>query len=197
MEHPDAPPGKALKYTLVERERRFLLGRVPAGPCVGRAEITNHYLDGTRLRLRQTVETTAAATTMVWKLTQKIPAPTGGPGLITTLYLSAAEHAALDVLPGPILVKTRYSVPPFGIDVLGGELEGLVVAEIEFATDDEQAAFPAPPESVAEVTLDARFTGGHYLTMARDGLLAALAELGAPLVDATELRERSLTRERT
>src|SRR5262249_10349058 len=80
MEHPDAPVGNSLKYTLVERERRFLLGAVPAGPCVRRAEITDRYLQGTRLRLRQTVETTAAGTTTVRKLTQKIPDPAGGPG---------------------------------------------------------------------------------------------------------------------
>ena len=100
MEHRDAPAGKATKYARVERERRFLLLRVPAGPCIRRAEISDLYLSGTRLRLRRTVETTASARTTVRKLTQKIPAPGGGPGLITTMYLDEAEYEALATLPG-------------------------------------------------------------------------------------------------
>ena len=111
MEHRDAPAGKATKYARVERERRFLLPRVPDGPCLRRAEITDLYLSHTRLRLRRTVETTAAATTTVRKLTQKVPAPAGGPGLITSLYLDEAEYEALSMLPGAGLTKTRYSVP--------------------------------------------------------------------------------------
>ncbi len=192
MEHPDAPAGKALKYTLVERERRFLLRALPPGPCIRRAEITDRYLTGTRIRLRETVETMADGTTTVRKLTQKIPAPAGGPGLITTLYLSAAEHEVLTAVPAQVLVKTRCSVPPFGIDVFRGSLEGLVVAEIEFATAAEHDAFAPPPESVAEVTLDPRFTGGRYLTTTRDDLLSMLADHGAPLVDARELLARPL-----
>ena len=92
MEHRDAPAGKATKYARVEHERRFLLLRLPDGPCVRRAEITDLYLAGTRLRLRRTVETTAAAIVTVRKLTQKIPAPAGGPGLITTVYLDQSGY---------------------------------------------------------------------------------------------------------
>ena len=198
MQHPDAPAGKDLKYTLVERERRFLLGAVPTGPCIRRAEITDRYLHGrsvTRLRLRQTVETTTAGTMTIRKLTQKIPNPSGGPGLITTLYLSAAEHEVISALPADVLEKSRYSVPPLGVDVFRGPLAGLVVAEIEFATDEDQAAFAPPPESVAEVTFDDRFTGGRYLHTGRDDLLALLAEHGLEPVDARELAERPLSPE--
>jgi CYTH domain-containing protein len=195
VDHPDAPAGKSLKYTLVERERRFLLARPVAGPCVRRAVITDRYVTGTRIRLRHTVETTTEGTTTVRKLTQKVPAPAGGPGLITTLYVSDAEHEVLRQLPAATLTKTRYSVPPFGVDVFEGELAGLVVAEIEFATDEDQARFEPPPESVAEVTLDARLTGGRYTTMSRDELLAILDEYGVGPVDGTELASRELVPE--
>ncbi len=194
MEHPDAPAGKSLKYTLVERERRFLLGRVPHGRCVRRAAITDRYVDGTRIRLRETVETTAGGTAVVRKLTQKIPAPVGGPGLITTLYVSEAEHAVLTLLPAVTLTKTRYSVPPFGVDVFGGELAGLVMAEIEFATEADQRAF-APPLESAEVTVDDRLTGGRFTQMTRDELMEILFEYGIDLVDAAELAARPLSPE--
>jgi CYTH domain-containing protein len=192
VEHPDAPVGKALKYALVERERRFLLGRVPTGACVRRAVITDRYLSGTRLRLRQTIEMTVDGTVTLRKLTQKIPAPAGGPGLITTLYVDEAEHAALRALPGAELVKTRYSVPPFGVDVFTGPLTGLVVAEVEFATDDEHDRFPAPPESRAEVTLDPRLTGGRLVRMDRSELLGILTAYALEPVDASELATRPL-----
>lgn len=129
------------------------------------------------------------------KLTQKIPAPDGGPGLITTLYLSAAECDVLSAVPAQVLTKARYSVPPLGIDVFGGPLQGLVVAEIEFATAEEHDAFPPPPEAAAEVTHDERFTGGRYLTTTREDLLAMLADHDASLVDASALAARPLTPE--
>jgi CYTH domain-containing protein len=79
--------------------------------------------------------------------------------LTTTLYVSEAEYDVFRTLPAAVLVKTRYNVPPFGIDVFTGALAGLVLAEIEFDTDAGQDEFPAPHESVAEATLDGRFTG--------------------------------------
>jgi CYTH domain-containing protein len=192
VDHPDAPVGKSLKYTRPERERRFLLGRATEGPCVRRAVIIDRYIVGTRIRLRQTVETTTAGTTTVRKLTQKIPAPTGGPGLITTLYVSEAEYEVLRRLPAATLTKTRYSVPPFGLDVFGGELAGLVLAEIEFSDDEAHARFDPPVESVAEVTQDVRLTGGRFTQMPRAKLLEILSEYGLTPVDATELAGRPL-----
>ena len=191
MEHRDAPAGKATKYARVERERRFLLLGVPDGPCIRRAEINDLYLAGTRLRLRRTVETTATATTTVRKLTQKIPADGGGPGLITTFYLDEAEYQALATLPGAELTKTRYSVPPLGVDVFTAALSGLVMGEIEFETADEEARFPSPAESALEVTRDERFTGGRLAVMGRPELLALLATLGLEPLDASELAVRA------
>ena len=45
-------PGHRDKYALVERERRFLLAGPPPGGAA-RRDITDHYLAGTRLRLRR------------------------------------------------------------------------------------------------------------------------------------------------
>lgn len=177
--NPHAPRDKSRKYALAERERRFLLAGLPDDqPIVRTAQITDRYLVGTRLRLRLSVETAGGSTTTVYKLTQKVPAADGGPGLITTFYLSQAEYDALATLPMRQLQKTRYSMPPFGVDVFAPPLHGLTMAEAEFASEADLHAFVIPPFAIAEVTHDARFTGGSLVTMGRDELLQLLASFG-------------------
>jgi CYTH domain-containing protein len=114
------------------------------------------------------------------KLTQKIPADRPGPvqGLITNTYLSAAEYDVFATLPAEVLRKTRYSLPPFGIDVFDPPLHGLVLAEAEFTSDETMNAFGVPPFAVAEVTGDPRFTGGRLVAAGRGELLEWLAEYG-------------------
>jgi CYTH domain-containing protein len=193
MEHRDAPPGKALKYARPDRERRFLLAAAPDGPCVRRAAITDLYVNGTRLRLRRAVETTASESTISRKFTQKIPAPGGGPGFITTIYLDEAEYLVLSELPGSGLTKVRYSVPPFGVDVFTGNLAGLLMAEIEFENAEEETYFQVPPDAIAEVTNDPRLSGGRLALTKRNELVALLGEFGLKPLDAYELAARTLT----
>lgn len=99
-------------------------------------------------------------------------------GLITNIYLSAAEYDLLAALPGQVLAKTRLSVPPLGIDVFDPPLHGLVLAEAEFTTDHEAQSFIPPRIAVAEVTGDVRFTGGSLARTKRHDLLIWLAEFG-------------------
>lgn len=176
--NPSAPPGKSRKYALFERERCFLLAALPDRPVVRTTRITDRYVLGTRLRIRQMVEAAGGSTTVVYKLTQKVPAADSGPGLITTFYLSERESTALAALPAQKLRKTRYSMPPFGVDVFDPPLNGLTLAEVEFASDDALNAFVPPPFAVAEVTRDVRFTGGRLVTTDRDELLQILASFG-------------------
>ena len=128
--HPDAPDGKADKYALVELERRFLLAASPVGVPIRRWLIEDRYLLGTRIRLRRMTDLDEAAG-VTYKLTQKIPTGAGTPGLITTMYLSAAEYAALVTMPADTLRKIRSSFPPLGVDTFEGALHGLVLAEAE------------------------------------------------------------------
>jgi hypothetical protein len=79
MMHPDAPPGKATKYSRLERERRFLFAKVPSGMPVLTASILDHYIRGTRLRLRRAEQKEEARSRVFYKLTQKIPSYDGGP----------------------------------------------------------------------------------------------------------------------
>jgi CYTH domain-containing protein len=174
-----APVGKVEKYARRERERRFLLGAVPDEPApVRTAQITDLYVTSTRLRLRRSVERTATDQVTIYKFTQKLPEEDGAPGLITTIYLSAEEYAALSVLPGSKLTKTRLSIPPFGVDIFDAPLDGLFLAEAEFDSDATLAAFEEPTWSVAEVTVDPRFRGGRLASTGADELRSWLSEFG-------------------
>ncbi|MGH8202039.1 MAG: hypothetical protein ACREVO_17010 [Steroidobacteraceae bacterium] len=176
--NPSAPPGKSARYARPERERRFLAAGLPAGEVEKSAQIIDRYLVGTRLRLRHMIETRATATSTYYKLTQKVPAADGGPGLISTTYLNLDEYHRLATLPAAVLSKTRYSVPPFGIDAYQAPLDGLFIAEVEFEDDAAMRAFNPPPWTIAEVTLDSRFTGGHFVTMRAEDLAGLLAAFG-------------------
>jgi CYTH domain-containing protein len=176
--NPSAPAGKSQRYARPERERRFLLARPPTGAVERTAHIVDRYLVGTRLRLRQMIETHGASTSTYYKLTQKVPASDGGPGLLSTTYLNMEEYTLLATLPAAVLRKTRHSVPPFGIDSYEAPLRGLFLAEVEFDDDAAMNAFKPPSWIVAEVTLDSRFTGGHFITMRSGDLTGLLSAFG-------------------
>jgi hypothetical protein len=172
-------------YARVERERRFLLAAAPErlpGPA---RRITDRYLTGTRMRLRR-IELPGAAPES--KLTQKIPARprTAGTGngagavqgLITNTYLSPAEYEVFAVLPARVLCKSRFSLPPLGVDVFEPPLHGLVLAEAEFDSAEAAEEFAVPDLAVAEVTRDPRFTGGRLAVTDRPELLEWLAGFG-------------------
>jgi CYTH domain-containing protein len=169
------------KYARTEIERRFLLAGVPEGAEVLRSvDIADRYLDGTRLRLRRQMQRGGP---IVLKLTQKLPAPGehGEQGVLTTFYLSEAEHAALAALPAATLRKTRLSIAPYGVDAFAAPLAGLVLAEIEFDSLDAAAAFQPAPFCLAEVSADRRFTGGSLARASRDEVAAWAAEYGIEL----------------
>lgn len=119
-------------------------------------------------------------------LTQKVPAPEGRPGLISTTYLNLDEYHRLATLPAAVLRKTRYSVPPFGIDAYAAPLGGLFIAEVEFEDDVAMRAFKPPSWTIAEVTLDSRFTGGHFVTMRAEDLADLLAAFGLNATRCTQ-----------
>ena len=175
-------PVCAGKYARIERERRFLLAGPPSASTVtARRRITDRYLMGTRLRLRRVDYLDSGD--CEFKFTQKVPASRPGyvQGLITNTYLSAAEYGLLASLPAAVLTKTRLSVPPLGVDVFERPLHGLVMADVEFSTDNEAESFLPPPAAVAEITDDIRFTGGRLVSAHRHELLAWLAEYGIEL----------------
>ena len=169
------------KYARIERERRFLLDRFPAGArSVRIRRILDRYIEGTALRLRKQSDDGAPD---VFKLTQKIPGRAGGSqqGLITSMYLTNDEFSLLAQLPAADLIKTRYSVPPFGIDVFEGGFEGLILAEAEFDSAAAADSLTSPSFALHEVTADDRFTGGQLSHASRRQLDTWLMEYGIRL----------------
>lgn len=169
------------KYARIERERRFLLAQFPSDATVVRnRRITDHYIEGTTLRLRKQCYDDGLTT---FKLTQKLPMRGNGAqqGFITSMYLTQDEFHVLAQLPAKKLTKTRFSVPPFGIDVFDGLLEGLILAEVEFDSADAAEAVPVPSFAAGEVSSDDRFTGGQLVRASRQDLKNWLVEYGLPI----------------
>jgi CYTH domain-containing protein len=170
------------KYARTEIERRFLLAGVPDGADVLAVNgIDDRYLDGTRLRLRRMAQVGGPT---ALKLTQKLPAPDGHgrQGALTTLYVSEDEYAALAALPAATLSKTRLSLAPYGVDVFRGHLDGLCLAEVEFESEQDAAAFRPAAFCRAEVTADRRFTGGELVRASSAQVRAWTAAYGIELV---------------
>lgn len=178
------------KYARIERERRFLLADLPPATTPTAVHtITDSYLIGTTLRLRHMADENGGHQ---YKFTQKIPAELPGPmqGLITNTYLSKVEYDLLAELPGTMLVKTRYRCPPFGVDVFAAPLHGLVMAEVEFGTDNAMLDFRPPRYVLAEVTEDRRFTGGCLATASREQLRSWLAGYGIDVAESASTVNR-------
>ena len=174
------------QYARIERERRFLLSQFPSNENVVRIRrISDRYIEGTTLRLRELSEDNGP---VIFKLTQKLPSPANGAqqGLITTMYLTKDEFRVLALLPAKTLRKIRHSVPPFGIDVFEGELEGLLLAEAEFDSAEDADALTIPPFLSREVSTDDRFTGGRLVCASRQDVGAWLSEYGIGLATAEQ-----------
>lgn len=146
----------SLKYAVVERERRFLVAEVPEGVTAVR-HVVDHYLDGTRLRLREVTEVDGTVTR---KLTHKVRLGEGAAEVAcTNSYLDEDEWAVLISLHARTLRKQRSIVERDGWRVAVDRHEdGTLVAEI-----DDGAGGPTglPPwlDVLAEVTLDEAWTG--------------------------------------
>lgn len=148
----------SLKYAVVERERRFLVSRLPAA-AHERLRIVDRYVTGTRLRLREVVTEDGAVTR---KLGHKVRLGEGPDEIAcTSLYLDDGEWQMLCRLPAKTLRKVRHLVTRGGVTVAIDELEdGTLLAEI-----DDQDGAPVPPPSwldvLRDVTHDEKWTGAQ------------------------------------
>lgn len=89
-----------------------------------------------------------------------------------TLGLTQDQFEELWPLVGAVIEKTRYVTDQDGrtleVDVYGGKLDGLVVGEVEFPSEQEAKRFVPPEWFGREVTTDVRFRN------------SALAQAAAP-----------------
>lgn len=145
-----------LKYARVERERRWLLPRLPPGLEGEVLLIEDRYLLGTRLRLRNV---TATDGSVVRKLGHKVRLGAGPAEIAcTSLYLDESEWDRLLDLPAHQLSKRRtrcrVEAATIAVDEFMGPLAGLVIAEI-----DGPGRLPEDWAAIAEVSDDERYTG--------------------------------------
>lgn len=148
----------SLKYAVVERERRYRLGRLPDGVSSTK-EVLDRYVTGTRLRLREVRESDGTVTR---KLGHKVRL-TDGPAEVacTNFYLDDAEWALLAALPARLLRKRRHMVRRDGLLVAVDEHEdGTLIAEID--DGDQPSEFvPEWLDVVDDVTSDEAWTGAQ------------------------------------
>jgi CYTH domain-containing protein len=110
--------------------------------------------DGTEVRVRRRDGATAVLTVK----------SSGGRGRVEEeIDIEPARFERLwPLTEGRRIEKRRYELPAgeglvIELDVYAGDLDGLVVAEVEFASDEQADAFTPPPWFAREVTDDPRY----------------------------------------
>jgi CYTH domain-containing protein len=155
------------KYSRIERERRFLLDRLPdATDSDDFVRLCDTFIDGVYLRIRRVER--PDGTEVLTKLGQKIldrDAPDDPTRReMTTIYLAPGQADHLKCLDGPQSVKRRYKVEEQGwtfmIDVWEAPTgsAGLVLAEVECPSDAELAKIAKPTWAAREVTSDPNYS---------------------------------------
>lgn len=136
----------------VEIERKFLVERLPPGVTIAACRaIRQGYVaiaaDGSELRVRE-VDGDAFVTVK-----------SGGHGTrreVETPIETALFDALWPLTAGRRVEKQRQLIPHDGVtielDVYGGSLEGLLVAEVEFESSQDAERFSAPAWFGREVT---------------------------------------------
>lgn len=156
------------KYARIEHERRFLVTGSPMGLADAEAcHVDDHYITGTRLRLRCLTPDNGNAP--VFKLCKKYGAVAVAAEPIVNIYLTAGEYVVLAALPRLRVTKRRYHVMNldrrFSLDIFEGALTGLMIAEVEAADATGLLAIAVPAWVDAEITDDPWFHGGHLATV--------------------------------
>lgn len=157
--------GRSWKHAVIEREHRFLVSTVP--DAVERvSSITDRYLVGTRLRLREVRDGDGQ---VVRKLGQKVRTGRGPDEIAcTSIYLDDAEWDLLSRLPAHVLKKRRHHVRRDGLTLAVDELaDGTLLAEID---DGDGPARPVPAwlAVVRDVSADEAWTGAALAAAAPD-----------------------------
>jgi CYTH domain-containing protein len=152
-----------------EIERKFLVATIPDELPEPGVEIRQAYLstEPTEVRVRSSDgdghELTVKSLGGLTRVEVSVP-------------LASGQFDELWSLAQGVIEKTRRHVDVDGhtaeVDVYGGKLDGLVVVEVEFPSEQEAASFVPPPWFGREVTTDGRF---------RNAALAAADGPPAPL----------------
>lgn len=174
------------RYTRPEYERRFLVK--PGSRWRESVEPYSKHFDDLYIRhshLRLRTLTDSATGREFIKLTKKLV--TGSPyqQLVGSIPLSPMEYEFIAALPGDRLQKVRHyhfhEGNVFSIDVFQGELQGLVLCEVETADLESLKRIEPPEYCVRDVTDDAFFTGGNLSRASSSEVADRLGALGLTL----------------
>lgn len=148
----------SLKYAVVERERRYLVARLPPG-VTSTKDITDHYVTGTRLRLREVREQDGTVTRKLGHKGRLTPGPEEV--ACTTFYLDDHEWTVLSALPARTLRKKRHLVDADGwLVAIDAFADGSLLAEIDDG-DQPSVGIPDWLDVIRDVSDDETWTGGE------------------------------------
>jgi adenylate cyclase len=143
----------------IEIERKFLVAEPPSDLSRWPSSaIEQGYLavadDGTEVRVRRRDGKAAVLTVKSGGARRRVE---------EEIDIEPERFARLwPLTDGRRIEKTRYEIPAndgavIELDLYTGDLDGLVVAEVEFDSDEKAEAFAAPPWFEREVTDDPRY----------------------------------------
>lgn len=153
-------------FTVVEYERRWLCRDVPRAQVIRSERISDLYVAGSRLRLREARPIDGGPARLRLSRKADVDSRTR---LVTSIYLPEEEFAVLAAsLPGRRIEKLRHTLRSptevvLSVDQFQGALDGLVMVEAEFGARETMAAFPMPDFTFREVTDDPRYSGGYLV----------------------------------
>ncbi|MBO5239397.1 MAG: CYTH domain-containing protein [Lachnospiraceae bacterium] len=157
----------------MEIERKFLIKQIPVNlneyPY---EEIEQGYLNTTPvLRIRRKNDS--------YIFTYKSAGLMSREEIELPLSKEAYEHL-IPKCDGNLITKTRYRIPEehgytIELDIFHGCLDGLVLAEVEFPSEEAALAFPVPDWFTCEVTYESTFHNSRMITVNPELLLSTAA----------------------
>lgn len=105
-----------------------------------------------------------------------------------TIPLSSDEYEALASCSKKDFIKRRYYVEIAGrsaeVDVFGERLQGLVVIDFEFASEEEKDVFAMPEICLADVTQEEGIAGGYIAGKTYEDIQPILNKYGYKRLEA-------------
>jgi CYTH domain-containing protein/CHAD domain-containing protein len=157
---PEVEPGKDAEAprSIVERERKFLVRTVPDDLVYGAAvELRQGYLAADERRSVRVRDSGTGGCTLTVKAGSGVERTELEWSITRQEFEAAWPHTDRQRIE-----KTRHMIPFGGhvieLDVFGGDLDGLVVAEVEFDSSSDCDDFEPPAWFGPEVTDDGRYT---------------------------------------
>lgn len=133
-------------------------------------QLFDNYIENTRLRLRTIRDPKTKQ--WIWIMEKRFLSNENDLSIWQTasIYLSEDEHKLFEQFEYREIRKNRYFLEvndkTLFIDLYLGELWGLCLAKVEFASQQEMAEFTVPDFSVAEVTQRRFFLGENLVEKA-------------------------------